>query len=134
MAEDILRHLLAPSHLLLCLERVTHLFQEVYEVVVGQVAIRHIGVEELHRLTLPDSEGVHTREEDLAAPLSQLSAVQVILVHLSTVVLVANKMFFLATARRHHKAHADSKQDKEKIYTSHNDKTFSLGVGAVGAV
>ena len=47
-----LRDLLAPRHLLACLERATDILQEVSSIPINKVIGRHIGIEESQRITL----------------------------------------------------------------------------------
>ena len=58
MAEDVFGYHLAPGHLLAGSEGIAHLVEEKGRCVVGQVAVRHVGVEELHGFALGTAEGV----------------------------------------------------------------------------
>jgi len=61
VAENILRHLLAPRHLLARLEGIAHLLQKELRRIVRQVAVRHIGIQELHSLALGAAEGIEAQ-------------------------------------------------------------------------
>ena len=58
MAEDVFGYHLAPGHLLAGGEGIAHLVEVKGRCVVGQVAVRHVSVEELHGLALGTAEGV----------------------------------------------------------------------------
>ena len=58
MTEDVFGNGLAPWHLLAGSEGIANLVEEEFGSIVGEVAIRHVGIEELHGLFLCSTESV----------------------------------------------------------------------------
>ena len=71
-------------------EGIANLVEKEVGGVVGEVAIRHIGIEELHGLTLGTAEGV---EVHLRAENWKLSEARIVVIsHLLTISSVGDKM------------------------------------------
>ena len=102
MAEDVFWNRLAPAESVLGGKGRAHLSEIEIAVVVGEVAIGHVGIEEFEGLTLAVAEGVHAGEESLGPPLGQLLAVEEVGMHLGSVLFVGDEMG-VATASGHDK-------------------------------
>ena len=93
MTENIFRHCATPAEGVAGLQSGAHLSQEEVAVVVGQVAQRHVSIQEFECfLFLRGQFLLENVKQGFAAPLCQFLSLQEILVHLLPIVPVADKM------------------------------------------
>ena len=93
MAEHILRHRASPRKGVAGGKGIAHLLEEESAVVVGQIAVGHVGVEELHGLRLFERQGgVHHREKLLGTAFGKGFAGFEVLLHLRMIVGIGDEM------------------------------------------
>lgn len=100
MAEDVFGDVLAPAEGGACLEGGAHLLEEEIAVVVGEVAVGHVGVEEFEGFALGCGDGVHDAEELGAASLGELLSGLEVGVDLTAVVAVGDEVVLLAAGEK----------------------------------